>query len=185
MEKSEEAYHYVCTLEQARNIIAQHRDTWVEDCGCRYERDLKCRQSRTDVCLILDDTSEGSGKHNRKKIDAVEVERILEEAQSKNLVARPYPYSQNHQTKLEGVCFCCNDCCGYFLDPKEKCCKGSLAEETDSESCLDCGECNDVCYFGARTMDSDGLVVDRDRCYGCGLCVSVCPSGSIKMVERS
>lgn len=43
--------------------------------------------------------------------------------------------------------------------------------------CLGCGDCVDVCAFGAISIDREsGLpVVDTDKCTACGKCVEECP----------
>jgi hypothetical protein len=74
-----------------------------------------------DVCLIFnpDDPGSGSGK---KEVTLTEVMGIVQEAEEKHLVARPY--RDKTRTVTDGICFCCDDCCGYFLDPSERCDKG-------------------------------------------------------------
>ncbi|UCC13084.1 MAG: 4Fe-4S dicluster domain-containing protein, partial [candidate division WOR-3 bacterium] len=47
-----------------------------------------------------------------------------------------------------------------------------------------CGDCVDVCYFKAREMKDDRLVITRQNCYGCGLCANVCPESVIRMWKR-
>lgn len=110
------------------------------------------------------------------------MEDILKEAEAKNLVARPF--RNEARTVSEGICFCCDDCCGYFLNPKEVCDKGRFIESTDREQCTDCGVCADVCYFGARKLAGDRFEILREMCYGCGLCRDVCPEECIEMAER-
>ena len=174
--------HYVCTHEQARDLVDSHTRFWVSNCGCREGR-AGCARSRIDVCLMFSGDSEASGT-GKKEIDARGAQAILEEARDKKLVARPF--RDDARCGTEGICFCCDDCCGYFLNPEEKCDKGELVAETDLEACTDCGACTDLCHFQARSMDAQGkLAVDAEACYGCGLCRTACPEDCIQMVERT
>jgi len=172
--------HYVCTREEARELIKPVTRFWVSNCGCREERG-KCERSRIDLCLIFaeGDPGSGSGKH---EISRAELEAIFQEAEAKHLVTRPF--RNEARTATDGICFCCDDCCGYFLNRDEVCDKGKFGEQTDSERCTDCEVCVDVCFFGARKMTDGKLVVAGGGCYGCGLCQDVCPEDCIAMVAR-
>ena len=46
-----------------------------------------------------------------------------------------------------------------------------------SYGCLGCGDCTEVCKFGAIAINKETLLpeVDTDRCTACGACVSECP----------
>jgi Pyruvate/2-oxoacid:ferredoxin oxidoreductase delta subunit len=125
----------------------------------------------------------GSGGSGKKEISKAELEEIFQETEKKHLVTRPYRNDKD-RTKTEGICFCCDDCCEYFLDPKEKCDKGKFIEKTDKDSCANCGTCVEVCYFKARKMQDEELNIDQEKCYGCGLCVDVCPEECVEMVSR-
>ena len=181
MDEADLAMHYVCTHDKALNLINEHTRFWASNCGCR-ERRGQCARSRMDVCLMFnpDDSGSGSGKKEVTPADAME---ILHEAQIKRLVARPF--RNKDRTDTDGICFCCDDCCGYFLDPAEKCDKGEFITETDFDVCNHCGICVDVCHFKARTMNGGELHEAEDLCYGCGLCLDVCPEDCIKMVRRA
>ena len=172
--------HYVATLEQAWQITRQRPHFWASNCGCRQGRG-RCSRSRMDVCLIFteQDPGSGSGKH---AITLDEVKEIFNEARTQHLVA--CPYRDPSRTFIDGICFCCDDCCGYFLEPAEACDKGNLIELTDPAAGNQCGECVDVCYFKARRMEAS-LMVEREQCYVCGLCVEVCPQECIQMVARA
>ena len=178
MGENELAIHYVCTHQKARQLVEAHERFWVCNCGCRESRG-GCARSRTDLCLMFtaDDPASGSGK---REITRAEAEAILEEADDKYLVTRPW--RSDDRSASIGICFCCDDCCGYFLDPSEKCDRGEFVAHTDFDACTHCSACVDVCYFHARTMAGDKLTVDRERCYGCGLCATVCPEDCIRMV---
>lgn len=173
--------HYVCTRDEAWQLV-KNRDTfWVSNCGCREQRG-SCRRSRIDVCLDFyqQSSSRGSGM---KQVTLDDVKDIFTEAQDKHLVTRPFRNS-NNSAKIDGICFCCDDCCGYFLDPSEECDKGDSIATTDMDTCNSCGVCVDVCYFGAREIYNDKLVIKQNLCYGCGLCLDVCPEACISMVKR-
>ena len=178
MDKIDVAMHYVCTHEKAQDLIKARDRFWVSNCGCRESR-KECARSRMDICLMFNPDDPGSGT-GKKEVTLPDVMAILQEARDKHLVARPY--RDQSRTDTDGICFCCDDCCGYFLDPGERCDKGELVSETDFDLCNHCGECVDVCYFKARKMNEDRLLVEKDLCYGCGLCLAVCPEDCIQMV---
>ncbi|MFO7638109.1 MAG: ATP-binding protein [bacterium] len=48
----------------------------------------------------------------------------------------------------------------------------------DLGACNDCGQCREVCRFGAV---ADSFEIDPVACEGCGFCARVCPTGAIKM----
>jgi Pyruvate/2-oxoacid:ferredoxin oxidoreductase delta subunit len=173
------AIHYVCTRQEGRRLADAHDRFWASNCGCREGRG-GCARSRTDVCLIFDPAFGGSGS-NMHEITRAEVDEIFREAETKLLVTRPYR-DPGDRDKTDGICFCCDDCCGYFRNPQEVCDKGAMAEATDMDACTQCGLCADVCHFHARRMENDVLVVIHDNCYGCGLCADVCPVDCIQMV---
>ncbi len=52
-----------------------------------------------------------------------------------------------------------------------------------SYGCLGCGDCVDVCSFGAISIDAaSGLpVVDPDKCTACGACTAECPRNLLEL----
>ncbi len=180
--QEEPHFHYVATLAEAKELIAGADKFWVSDCGCRAGGD-GCGRSRVDVCLFFDAQMGGTGANFR------EVERdfalgIVKEAEDKRLVARPFRY-EDDKSRTQGICFCCDDCCWYFREEGvSECDKGKFVERTDMDGCNHCGECVEVCYFGAREVEDDTLAVARDDCFGCGLCADVCPEECIEMAAR-
>jgi ferredoxin len=182
MSQSEIPIHYVCTHEQAREIAFSRNRFWVSNCGCR-ERRGHCGRSRTDICMIFRDDIGSSGSR-MKEVTLTDVLAIFDEASQKRLVTRPYRNDQD-RSLTDGLCFCCSDCCEYLLNPEENACdKGISIETTDMELCNFCGDCVKACYFDARKMVDDELVVARDNCYGCGLCVDTCTEKAIAMIAR-
>ncbi|HEX7402131.1 MAG TPA: 4Fe-4S binding protein [candidate division Zixibacteria bacterium] len=177
------AFHYVCTWDEAKKLTGQHNRFCVENCGCREKKEGGCTRSRMDLCLMFRGDVQTSSDSNKKEITRVEVDEILREAKEKHLVTRPFRNDKD-RTVTEGICFCCDDCCGYFLDPTEVCDKGIFIEKTGWDKCTHCGICADVCHFKARIMNEGKLSVDQNNCYGCGLCLEVCPEDCISMASR-
>jgi MinD superfamily P-loop ATPase len=50
-----------------------------------------------------------------------------------------------------------------------------------NELCISCGECKNVCRFGAVDAEFDIIPV---KCEGCGTCVLVCPVKALELIER-
>lgn len=173
------AFHYVCTLDEAEALVGRHKKFWVSNCNCREHRG-PCTRSRANVCLqfAAHTAVESPSKHVAARGEA---DAILKEAKEKHLVPRPF---RNEKGRLDGICFCCDDCCGYFLGLHGPCDKGKMIESTDTAICIDCGICAGVCYFGARDASGDVLKVDKEKCYGCGVCVDACAMKAITMVPR-
>jgi ferredoxin len=172
--------HYVCTHATARRLVDEQRRFWVSNCGCREQRG-SCTRSRMDVCLMFTESDQGSGS-GLHAVTRAEVEAILREAAEKRLVARPFRDAT--RTATDGICFCCDDCCGYFLDAEEICDPGEQIQQTDLSLCTHCGVCVDACYFHALSLVDGQLTIARERCFGCGLCLDACPEGCIEMVAR-
>ncbi|MDI7275377.1 MAG: 4Fe-4S binding protein [Anaerolineae bacterium] len=173
--------HYVCTRQEAREILARQDRFWLANCRCREERG--CSRSRLELCLSFTPgvTSTPGGE---REVSRQEVEAILREAEEKHLVMRPFR-DEKTRTSTVGFCVCCDDCCGYFLHPDQyQCDKGAFVQQTDLSACTDCGDCAGVCYFGARHMVDGALALEADACYGCGLCLDVCPADCISLVRR-
>ena len=50
----------------------------------------------------------------------------------------------------------------------------------DSERCIRCGKCREVCVYGAITPD---YKIDEIACEGCGVCYHFCPQEAISLDE--
>jgi len=54
----------------------------------------------------------------------------------------------------------------------------------DEEACVECWACEEVCRFGAISMEAGPAVVDSSRCHGCHACALVCAARAIRFVPR-
>lgn len=59
--------------------------------------------------------------------------------------------------------------------------RSGLTAKIEKESCIECGECIEVCRFNAVNEDFD---VDPVSCEGCTICSIVCSSDAITMEEN-
>lgn len=69
----------------------------------------------------------------------------------------------------------------------ESCSKGMYNELTIDESlCIGCGDCNDVCHYGAIIMNGiSKYEIIVSNCSICNWCVSVCDDKAITMPDNS
>jgi MinD superfamily P-loop ATPase len=51
--------------------------------------------------------------------------------------------------------------------------------QIDQQQCNQCGNCRDVCHFGAVQENTAGFHIDPLRCEGCKTCVVLCPQQAI------
>jgi len=56
--------------------------------------------------------------------------------------------------------------------------------EIDGSVCTTCGQCADLCAYGAIHSKDGVFVVDAAHCEGCKVCVAFCPSKAIDFPER-
>ncbi len=61
---------------------------------------------------------------------------------------------------------------------------GELAE-IDSDKCISCGKCRDICRFHAIDVTDGVYRVDPISCDGCGYCARICPAEAISNIEQN
>ena len=89
MNDTEAAFHFVCTRNQARELVKKFDRFWASNCGCRAEREGGCRKSRMDLCLMFRDDIVGSGGSGKREVFLEDVMEFIREAEEKHLVTRP------------------------------------------------------------------------------------------------
>ncbi|NVM16676.1 MAG: 4Fe-4S binding protein [Candidatus Lokiarchaeota archaeon] len=166
-------------------------------CGCRLNRDCQDHES-TIGCMYLGDdvknlkhppekgrflTREEAKTHVKKAIESGLVPtfgRFIYESTS---------LSVEDTGHFMSMCFCCPCCCingklmqnsTSMLYTRFKRMEG-ITVEVDSDKCVGCGICLDVCCFVGRNIINDKAVIDQERCLGCGRCERVCPNGAINI----
>lgn len=61
---------------------------------------------------------------------------------------------------------------------------GMKSAVIDPALCVQCGECEAHCRFGAVERDGDAYRISPIRCEGCAVCTVVCPAAAVSMQPR-
>ena len=172
-------------LPEIIEVVSQAKVIAVDDCVCRVMWNNCDRPKRT--CFKLNTAAEAYAEgHEGSLITKEEAIEILKDAAKNGLVTQlescmpPYNYS---------ICCCCRCCCvatrlrydhGIYNGMRS----GYFVPEFDSEKCIECGACIEICQPKVLTEGSGPVLDDVDACLGCGLCAEHCPSGAITMKEK-
>jgi NAD-dependent dihydropyrimidine dehydrogenase PreA subunit len=125
-----------------------------------------------------------------KIIDADEAVAILERCRDYGLVHSLDFCMQSGQWHFV-ICNCDRDICllvRTFLVTGKMIYAGPLIVKQDKEHCLGpeaCGQCVNICMFGANSIRDQAIHVDGRKCYGCGQCVRVCRGKVRELVRRA
>jgi ferredoxin len=174
--------------ERATELLEGAKSWGVRDCVCRVQQKLvgKGCDRPIENCLVFAPV-EGAFDHSEvdRAITKEEALRILHEAEEAGLVHSTGNYRDRHYY----ICNCCTCCCGILRSVAEfgvptAAVRSDFHAVVDAETCIGCGDCLELCQFGALSVPEDVCVVDYSRCVGCGLCATVCPTGALYLERR-
>ncbi len=178
----------VLDYEKAEMVIRNSGGGGLSICACRhksYHLGKTCRYPMKDICTSLGRPAEWLIRHGFARRTSVdELLSNLESTYKLGLVLA----CDNVIDEPAYICHCCGCCCGLLKSIKEN---GISAVEPsnfmlqiDSESCLGCNACVDICHVSALESSEEAEpALKREVCIGCGACVSVCPGDSLRMVR--
>ncbi len=174
-------------FESAAEIVNRAKAWGVLDCICRKQKALigdPCHHP-VDVCMAM---SEVEGAFDRSTViramsreDALETLRRAAEAGLVHTVS-------NQQEDHWYICNCCTCSCGILRGIAEMgvptaVARSAFVNQVDEPRCIACGECVEVCPFGAMSVD-EVAAVNQARCVGCGVCVVTCPQEALHLTRR-
>jgi formate hydrogenlyase subunit 6/NADH:ubiquinone oxidoreductase subunit I len=177
--------------EQMGSIIESATKIAVAHCPCRMSAKILGRtdcQHSLEVCIKYDEMAEFViSRGLAREISQDETIQLLEDCEKEGLVHMV----DNSQGKIKHTCNCCGHYCwnvGIIRRrkiPRDTLMAVYFIRETNSEGCIGCEACKDICPVDAVDMVNGKAEVDLDWCIGCGVCAVSCPTGSISIKRRS
>jgi ferredoxin len=183
--ESLDAKQWVMPTEQVLRVLEAAESIALQDCECRTH--YKRCEKPLEVCLLLNkvgDKAVAQGKARPISFD--EATDVLKKANESGLVHLSL-YMPEHE--VFALCSCCSCCCHDLQIIKRTgrsdiMVRSEYVAVTDFDNCIHCGDCEERCFFDARTIQEAELEFDPEKCAGCGLCVTTCPVEAISMKTR-
>jgi Na+-translocating ferredoxin:NAD+ oxidoreductase subunit B len=179
----------VRTYNQIMSYIDNNDLISVATCYCRHGAKLLDENDVCDkpmeVCMQF-----GPGA---KYVEESGVGRVISKEEAKKIILETEKAGLIHCTMntqdISFVCNCCKcHCMGIEMALRNK--KPSkhftsgYKPVPDSDLCVNCGTCVDICPSEAISFGNEDLLeIKLDRCFGCGLCVGNCEEKAISMTE--
>jgi ferredoxin len=176
----------VIPYRQAKDLILRHPDHIVVlDCPCRLARPNPCLP--LDVCLVVGEpfASFAAEHHpNRSRwITPGEAVGILKEEAARGHVHHAF-FKDAMLERYYAICNCCSCCCGALQAHRfgtPMLASSGYVVRKDERVCEQCGDCLEICPFGAFNRKGEEIHPDPSKCMGCGLCVSRCSNGALTL----
>ena len=183
--ESLDAKQWIMPTEQVLRVLEAADSIALQDCECRTH--YKRCEKPLEVCLLLNTVGEKAvAQGNARHICFDEAAFVLKKANESGLVHMSL-YMPDHE--VFALCSCCSCCCHDLQIIKRTgrsdiMMRSDYVADTDFDSCIHCGDCEERCFFDARTIQHAELKIDPEKCVGCGLCVTTCPVEAISMQTR-
>ena len=168
----------------ARDIVLKGSPRVVVlECPCRHARATPCLP--TDVCMVI-----GGGEftldhhpHRSRAITQQEALDLLQAEHERGHVHTAY-FKDACDNRFYAICNCCSCCCG-GMEAMVKhgvpmVASSGYVAQVDEDLCIACGNCEEVCPFGAISVNGTSAVL-WDKCMGCGVCEGRCDTGAIAL----
>lgn len=173
---------------RARDIILKNPDhIIVLDCPCRSARLNPCLP--LDVCMVVGEpfASFVAEHHPRRSrwITSEEAVEILRAEDERGHVHHAF-FKDAMLGRFYAICNCCSCCCGAMQAHQggtPMLAASGYTSQVNPELCIACGDCVEVCQFGALQVEGAALLIDQQVCMGCGICVSHCEEGALELVR--
>jgi len=186
----------IIPFEYANNIIMEEPQyIAVMDCPCRMSRKNPCQP--VNVCMGIGrhyaelwmDVGE---KYHVRQVTQEEALQLLNDARSRGCITAAW-FKVATGARTGVICSCCSCCCGGLEGmriarkltggaPLTNVAPSGYRVVIDEDVCVECGQCSEICKFGAMRRDAAGVrSYDFAECLGCGLCVEHCQAGGLRL----
>ena len=134
-----------------------------------------------EICLLFENASEEALK-NARLVSKTQTLTKLEEARNRGDIS--HIFYKKDDKKITEICSCCDCCCSILRKMKingfENFKQSGYIVDTEPEKCTLCSECVDICFFGARSIEHEKLILNENLCFGCERCITYCKFDAIK-----
>jgi Pyruvate/2-oxoacid:ferredoxin oxidoreductase delta subunit len=173
---------------RARDIILRNPDHIVAlECPCRSVRSNPCLP--LDVCLVIGEPFASfvaeHHPHRSRWLSQGEAVEILRAEHERGHVHHAF-FKDAMLGRFYAICNCCACCCGAmhaWRNGVPMLAASGYRSQVDADACIGCGDCSNLCQFGALSADDGVAVVDAALCMGCGVCVSHCSQEALSLVR--
>lgn len=180
----------IIPYKKARDIVLKNPDHIVVlDCPCRNARPDPCLPM--DVCLIIGEPFAGfvldHQPQRSRAITSEEALSILSEEHKRGHVHHAF-FKDAMLERFYAICNCCSCCCGAMQAQRNSTrmlTSSGYTARVDDELCILCGDCEDLCPFGAVEFSKEGVSILEETCMGCGVCVGHCDQEAMDLVLDS
>ncbi len=185
-----EEYVEVLDYEKASSILDAGNKFAVGICSCRHEK-MHTGEKKCDVpletCSSIGMSADYLIRHGlAKEVSKTEMQENLDRSRELGLVF----CADNVKNDISFICHCCGCCCNVIQGVSKFGYPGVLASsnyvaKSDSDSCVQCGECAEACPFNAIEGSTEtDPVVDVNKCVGCGVCALGCATEAMRLTPR-
>lgn len=156
--KSIEAMSRTATYEEIQTYL-DHSDSYsVTDCACRTAKKFlgeACEHPIEDTCIQIGPEADYYVRTGRaRKVTRKEVEEILLKAEQEGLVHEIFNNEGVNQSSF--ICNCCGCSCSVLRRASLMRCtdysRSNFVAKVDSEKCVACGACVEVCNTNALIL---------------------------------
>ena len=171
------------TLEESYEMVDGFgEEVLVVPCNCKAMG--RCIEKPVDVCMgrIQEGQNTFADRKLGKRISSAEAKELILRANQKGLM---------QSGERDWLC----NCDGVYCYPTKmaRILKTRLGYPAshyeilwDSDACVQCGKCTQVCNHKAFYKDGQGKIVyDTQKCWGCTICAPNCPRGAITLKKRT
>lgn len=176
----------VIPYARARAIIQKNPDHILAvKCPCRMARENPCLP--IDVCLVIGEPfASFTIQHyptRARWITQEEACEILEREDARGRVHHAF-FTEMMLGRMFAICNCCACCCTAMRSHQRgtpMLASSGYVAQIDADECIDCGNCEEYCQFGALKQENGSTNVDEELCMGCGVCVGKCSQAAISL----
>lgn len=175
--------------DDVRQLIKLQEDTLaIHPCACVRIARKRYPDIPEMICMVVKKT--GKWTVDRGSGYKASVKDVLDMLQS--IENQPIVHIGYNEKPMNRLISNSPDCCIAFEMSSPEVTLAATAPSRfrsllDQQMCIGCGECVDLCLFGAIEMKhhqeagEERAFLDRDKCMGCGNCAVNCCIGAFKM----